>query len=342
GGVCAGVPYFLKKIDADSIELYESIEPKTGTLSRKVDIQPGATGTFTVHYSGFATDVRIGSGNLFIGTNSGQNIIRHIRSGRIGGLITTLTGIGCLADVAFEVDWRVPGPALLIEKGGTLRVTVGGRFYRRSDAGLGNDRTCVRAEYGDTSHYDLSFVGTVFEGDFLSSTDKSSPTSFYSETVATAVATRLGPGVRFIGCTGILAGTPAGVFVPTASAAEGNCARWKDNNFQMRINSAIQTGVNPQTADYTLRLFDVGRRVEMNSASARTITVPPDSAMSTQPGDWIDLKRLGTGSVTVAAGSGVTIRVKAGLTLALASQYSSARLTRSSTANTWELEGDLA
>jgi hypothetical protein len=56
----------------------------------------------------------------------------------------------------------------------------------------------------------------------------------------------------------------------------------------------------------------------MNSTSARVITIPPDSAMNAQPGDWIDLKRLGTGSVTVAAGSGVTIRVKAGLPLTLA------------------------
>ena len=220
-------------------------------------------------------------------------------------------------------------------------MTVGGSLYRRSDAADGSDRTCVRAEYGDTAHYDLSFIGTTFEGDFLSSPDRTSPTSFYTETVATTVAARVGPGVRFIGCTGVLTGTPAGVFVPLPSTGEGNCARWKNNDFQMRINSAIQAGVNPQTADYTLRLHDIGRRVEMNSASARVVTVPPDSAMNTQPGDWIDLKRLGTGSVTAAAGSGVTLRVKSGLPLTLAAQYSSARLIKSGTANVWDLEGDL-
>jgi hypothetical protein len=341
GGICAHVPYFFKKVDANSIELYESIEPQTGTLSNKVDIQAGATGSFTVSYCGFATDVRIGSGNLFISRNDGRNILADMRTGRVGGLVTARTSIGSLADVDFEVDWRVPGPAILVDRGGTLRVTVGGSIYRRSDAAAGSDRVCIRAEYGDTAHYDLSFIGTTFEGDFLSSPDRTSPTGFYSETVATTVAARLGPGVRFIGCSGVLAGTPTGVFVPLSSTDEGNCARWKNNDFQMRINSAIQTGVNPQTADYTLRLHDIGRRIEMSSASARVITVPPHSTMSAQPGDWIDLKRLGTGSVTVAAGSGVTIRVKAGLPLTLAAQYSSARLIKSSTANTWDLEGDL-
>lgn len=341
GGICAEVPYFFMKIDTNSIELYENIEPKTGTLSNRVDIQSGATGTFSVSYCGFATDVRIGSGNLFIGTNGGKNILKDIRSGRIGGLVTTRTSIGSLVDVDFEVDWRVPGPAILIDGGGTVRVTVGGTFYRRSDSQTSSDRTCVRAEYGDQSHYDVSFIGTTAEVDFLSSLDRTSPTSFYSETVATAVATRMGPGARFVGCTGVITGTPAGIFVPLSSASEGNCARWKNNDFKMRINSAFQTGVNPQTADYTLRLHDIGRRVEMNSASARVITVPTESAMNAQPGDWIDLKRLGTGSVTVAAASGVTIRVRSGLPLTLAAQYSSARVIRSSTANVWDLEGDL-
>ncbi|GAA1915361.1 hypothetical protein GCM10009775_04820 [Microbacterium aoyamense] len=95
-----------------------------------------------------------------------------------------------------------------------------------------------------------------------------------------------------------------------------------------------------QTANYTLVLADGGNAVSMSNASARTITVPPNSTAAFPVGTVIELLRLGSGAVTVVAGSGVTIRTAGGL-LALRAQYSAASIRKRAT-NEWVLVGDLA
>lgn len=97
---------------------------------------------------------------------------------------------------------------------------------------------------------------------------------------------------------------------------------------------------NTQTASYTLVLADAGKAVEVNSASAATVTVPPNSSVAFPAGTVVEVYQHGAGAVTVAAGVGVTIRSRGGL-LALAGQYASASLRKRGT-DEWVLTGDLA
>jgi len=76
----------------------------------------------------------------------------------------------------------------------------------------------------------------------------------------------------------------------------------------------VSTGTNPavrevnaQTANYTLVLADAGKVIEVNSAAARTVTVPPAAAAAFAVGTVIDVSQVGAGAVTVAAGVGVTL-----------------------------------
>ncbi len=95
-----------------------------------------------------------------------------------------------------------------------------------------------------------------------------------------------------------------------------------------------------KNASYTLVLTDAGRCIEMNSASATTVTIPPNASVAFPIGTVLELFRLGAGTVTVAPGSGVTpIRSPGGLTLT--NQYSSASLRKRGT-NEWVISGDLA
>jgi hypothetical protein len=97
--------------------------------------------------------------------------------------------------------------------------------------------------------------------------------------------------------------------------------------------------INTQTANYTLVLGDgINTIVEMNSASTRTVTVPPNSDVAFPVGTQIPLTRYGAGSLTVVAGSGVTINTAS--TLVLRSQYSMASLYKRGT-NEWVIAGDL-
>lgn len=92
-----------------------------------------------------------------------------------------------------------------------------------------------------------------------------------------------------------------------------------------------------QTADYTLVLTDAGKVVEVDSGSARTVTVPPNASVAFPVGTIVEVCQVGAGTVTVAAGSGVTVR-QAG---ALAGQWATVSLRKRAT-NEWVLTGELA
>lgn len=111
----------------------------------------------------------------------------------------------------------------------------------------------------------------------------------------------------------------------------GTVAAGDDNRF-------TQSAISTKTTNYTFALADAGTTVYMNSSSTRTLTVPPNSSVAFPTGTYINFGRLGTGSVTLTPGSGVTIRNANGLVLA--SQYSIGTLHKIGT-DEWIAGGDL-
>jgi hypothetical protein len=103
----------------------------------------------------------------------------------------------------------------------------------------------------------------------------------------------------------------------------------------------LAQSVNAQTGtSYTLVAGDAGKLVTLSNASAITLTVPQDSDATIAVGTYVDLYQLGAGQVTVAAGTGATLRTS-GLTAKARAQYSRLGVQKVS-ANTWSLFGDLA
>jgi len=104
--------------------------------------------------------------------------------------------------------------------------------------------------------------------------------------------------------------------------------------------SIINLATNAQTGTtYTSVLDDNGKIVEMNNASANTLTVPLNSSVAYPVGAQINILQTGTGQTTVAATGGVTINATPGLKLR--AQWSSATLIKRAT-DTWVLVGDLS
>ena len=100
------------------------------------------------------------------------------------------------------------------------------------------------------------------------------------------------------------------------------------------------TTISQKTASYTLAaLTERDAMIEMNSASATTLTVPTNATVAYPVGTSIDVLRVGAGAVDVAAAAGVTINATPGLKLR--AQWSSATLIKRST-DTWVLVGDLS
>ncbi len=109
----------------------------------------------------------------------------------------------------------------------------------------------------------------------------------------------------------------------------------------LAVTAAVGSVRNRQTGDYTLVLGDNAKLVELNSGSPIVLTVPPNSSVAfTADQTEIELARYGSGSVTIAPGSGVTIN-SAGGALILTSQFSFATLKKIGT-NEWYLVGDIS
>jgi hypothetical protein len=97
--------------------------------------------------------------------------------------------------------------------------------------------------------------------------------------------------------------------------------------------------INTQVgSSYTLQIGDAGVCVEMNNASANTLTVPPNSSVAFPIGTVVTIRQEGAGQTTIAAGGGVTIRTPE--TLLIRSQYGWVSLHKRAT-DEWCLEGNL-
>ena len=99
--------------------------------------------------------------------------------------------------------------------------------------------------------------------------------------------------------------------------------------------------LNAQTGTtYTLVLADAHKLVTQSNASGITTTIPPNTDVAFQIGDQVNLLQLGAGQVTVAPGSGVTIRSE-GTKLKLKGQYAAATCIKIAS-DEWVLVGNLS
>lgn len=98
-----------------------------------------------------------------------------------------------------------------------------------------------------------------------------------------------------------------------------------------------QQSINAQTGTtYTLVLGDAGQDVDMNNASANTLTIPPNSSVAFPVGTLITVTMAGAGITTIAAGAGVTIVKPSARSLAISAQYETAQLFKVAT-DTWRV-----
>jgi hypothetical protein len=90
----------------------------------------------------------------------------------------------------------------------------------------------------------------------------------------------------------------------------------------------------------TLGLTDKGKDIRCTSSSATTVTVPPNSSVAFPIGSVVTLTQAGTGQVSVAEGSGVTVNFAASLTATTAEQFAVVQIKKVAT-DEWDLFGHL-
>lgn len=100
-----------------------------------------------------------------------------------------------------------------------------------------------------------------------------------------------------------------------------------------------RTPIIQKIDSYTLSaLSERDSLIEMNKATAVTVTIPLNATVAYPVGSSIDILQTGAGQVTIAAAAGVTINATPGFKLR--TQWSSATLMKRAT-NTWVIVGDL-
>lgn len=97
--------------------------------------------------------------------------------------------------------------------------------------------------------------------------------------------------------------------------------------------------INSQVTSYTLILSDSNKMIEINSASATTVTIPTNSTTPFPIGTKIDILATGTGDVTISGASGVTVNSESNKAKIFA-QWSAATVVKRDI-NTWVLIGAL-
>lgn len=124
--------------------------------------------------------------------------------------------------------------------------------------------------------------------------------------------------------------------------AYGNLDTGKaDLNADTKVDAAQASAyTNAKTDSYTLVLADAGRRIEINKATATTLTIPPHSSVAFPVGTEIEVFQYGAGAITITPGSGVTLR-SSGSLYKTAYQYSFVSLWQRAQ-DEWVLGGERA
>lgn len=98
-----------------------------------------------------------------------------------------------------------------------------------------------------------------------------------------------------------------------------------------------QQSTNAQTGTtYALVLADAGQNVDMNNASANTLTIPLNSSVAFPVGTLITVTMAGAGATTIAGAGGVTLNKPSADSLTISAQYRTATLYKTAT-DTWRV-----
>ena len=121
----------------------------------------------------------------------------------------------------------------------------------------------------------------------------------------------------------VLENTAATVGTLVTAVKNNTTYRWDGSTWATYTQQkVIDLSLSRKTDSYTLVIADNGQVVEMNKATANTLTVPQNIFTA---GQQVLVTQYGAGQTTIAAGSGVTLRSDGGK-LKINSQYSSATI----------------
>jgi len=208
------------------------------------------------------------------------------------------------------------------------------------------DGAIVNADINDSAAIawtKLASSSTISETElgYLDGVSSNIQTQFTGVTAAIATAKAEAIADATSQVNAILASAPAALDTLDELAA----ALGDDANFASSVTTSLElkvdsiTPIVQKTASYTMSsLTERDDLIEMNSSSALTLTIPTNASVAFPVGTSFDVLQTGSGQVTIAGASGVTVNATPGLKLR--TQYSSATCFKRAE-NLWVVYGDL-
>lgn len=235
------------------------------------------------------------------------------------------------------------GTAGAILKGDIWYISVAGTLGGSAAAVGSSVRALVNTPGQTAANWDILNVGLGFVPENVANKDTDSTFAADSDTkyptqkaVKTALTTHTGNTSNPHGVTKAQVGLSA---VDNTADADKPVSTAQQAALDDKADKLLTTDARTGTSE-TLVLGNAGQRVTMDNGSANTLTVPPNASVALPINCQILVEQLGTGTTTIAAGGGVTIRSRDSL-LALAGRYAVVVLIKDAT-DTWTLTGDRA
>lgn len=282
-----------------------------------------------------------------IGTNTALNLALggYFSATITGNLTFSITNVPASAGVTF---------VLALTNGGAFTVTLPGSVTIIGGSPVlsaaGTDWLVFRTLDGGTA-WTLEVVGNPRDADLA---------TWATITPGTGVATALGTNVGTAGSVvvnGGAGGTPSSITLTNATGYPA-ASTSASGIVELAIASEVDTGTDAtramtpdsyrdstpyyvdRTADWTLAQSDANTEQQFNSGSARVCTIETNAnaAISTQT--VVPFLRLGSGSATIDAVSGVTLNGVDGASVVISTQYQGALLRKTGT-NAWVISGDI-
>ena len=300
--------------------------PASGVMTNVtgLPLTTGVTGTLPVANGGTGVTTSTGSGNNVLSTS--PTLVTPVLGTPTSVTLTNATGLpistgisGLGTGVATALAVNVGSSGAAVINGGALGTPSSGTLTNATGLPLTTGVTgTLPVANGGTGITSIGSGIATFWG---------TPSS---ANLAAALTDETGTG------SVVFSNSPT-LVAPTLGAASATSIAFSDGT-QSKEGVPSRTPVNAKLVDYTLALTDRDSLLDFSPSTASIVTIPPNSSVAFPVGTSIDVLQSGTGQVSIAGGSGVTVNGTPGLKLR--TQWSSCTLFKRAT-DSWVVMGDL-